>query len=183
MRPTLAAATGRRVAHVLLTCRRLAYRCAFRLLQVWWFVRRPQTYGVKLVVCHEDRVLFVRHTYGRRQEWELPGGGRHRGEAALAAATREGREELGLVLEDWEPVGVLHSEDFANAELTVLATAVPGPGVATDPGEIADVRWAPVEDPPLPLGRHAGDILALPELGMARGRALARLRAMNGGQG
>ena len=45
-----------------------------------------------------DRVLFVRHTYGDRTPWEMPGGGLRRGEAPEAAVRREMREELGIEL-------------------------------------------------------------------------------------
>jgi len=68
--------------------RRLAYRFAWVVLGTWWFVRRPHTHGVKLVIRDGDEVLFVRHSYGRRREWELPGGGVKAREGAPAAARR-----------------------------------------------------------------------------------------------
>jgi 8-oxo-dGTP diphosphatase len=43
----------------------------------------------------DDRVLLVRHTYGRRN-WELPGGGAEPGESPDTTALRELLEETGL---------------------------------------------------------------------------------------
>lgn len=48
-----------------------------------------------VVVDDADRVLLVRHTYGRLN-WELPGGASEPGETFAETASRELREETGL---------------------------------------------------------------------------------------
>src|SRR5664279_2290745 len=53
--------------------RRVGYRAAHRLLRVYWFILRPTTDGAKCLLTRGDRILLVRHTYGR-SEWDLPGG-------------------------------------------------------------------------------------------------------------
>ena len=80
---------------VPLPLRRLGYRIAYRVLQVFWFVARPPKQGVKCLLTCRDRVLLVRHTYGNRA-WDIPGGAIKRGEPPLTAARREMGEELGL---------------------------------------------------------------------------------------
>jgi 8-oxo-dGTP diphosphatase len=75
---------------------RLAYRLAFRVLRVWWFLRRPTHRGVVVAVWHAGRVLVVRPSY--RRTLDLPGGGIARGEAAVAAACRELGEEVGIAV-------------------------------------------------------------------------------------
>ena len=60
--------------------RRAAYRLAYGLLRVWWFIRRPQVAGVKCLLTHGNEVLLVRHTYGP-DVWDLPGGGVKSGES------------------------------------------------------------------------------------------------------
>lgn len=137
---------------------------AYRLLQVWWFVRRPQTRGVKLVIRRGDEVLFVRHTYGDRRIWELPGGGRRRRETPEAAARREAGEELGIDVSDWATVGHLVVRRHATADLVCLAAQTGGAALRLNRGEIQEARWAPVDDPPQPLGEHAAEILAFPGL-------------------
>ena len=94
-------------ATVPVPVRRVAYRVAHRLLRVYWRVARPQTRGVKCVVRDGDAVVFVRHAYGDRRLWELPGGGIKRGEEPRDAAAREAREELGLDLADWRSLGTV----------------------------------------------------------------------------
>ena len=44
--------------------RRAGYRLAYRMLTIWWFVRRPPTAGVKCLLTSGSEVLLVRHTYG-----------------------------------------------------------------------------------------------------------------------
>lgn len=140
--------------------RRVALRAAFALARVWWYVRRPDTYGVKLVIVDaEGLVLFVRHTYGA-DVWELPGGGRRRGEPPAVTARRECAEELGIDIEAWEELGEIVDRQRATAHLTCLRARTDRPPSA-DPGEIADLRWAPTGDPPQPLGRLARMFLEL----------------------
>lgn len=59
-----------------------------------WPCRRV---GVAVIVLDDtDRVLLVRHTYGRLN-WELPGGASEPGETFEETALRELHEETGLV--------------------------------------------------------------------------------------
>lgn len=142
------------LARLPVTARRWAYRAAHRALRVWWVVRRPHTRGVKCVLRHDGRVLFVRHTYGDRRVWELPGGGLRRGETPSAGAAREAHEELGVGTA-WTPVATIHARGRPKTTtLSVFAGDLPasGPaGVQFDPGEIAEARWAPLDAPPAPL--------------------------------
>ena len=83
---------------------RVGYRIAYRVAQLAWFVVRPDVHGVKGILRDGDRVLLVRHTYGDRGRWDVPGGHAHAGEPPVDAVRREMHEELGLVL-DWDHVG------------------------------------------------------------------------------
>jgi 8-oxo-dGTP pyrophosphatase MutT (NUDIX family) len=82
--------------------RRAVYRAGHAAMRVYWRVVRPHTRGVKCVVREGGALLFVRHAYGDRNSWELPGGGIKRGEDPRDAAAREAREELGIELSDDE---------------------------------------------------------------------------------
>ncbi|MGH7224061.1 MAG: NUDIX domain-containing protein, partial [Gemmataceae bacterium] len=72
---------------------RIALWIAYRLLRVWWLIRRPRHDGSVIAVWFDDRVLMVRHSYRHRLGW--PGGGIKAGERAVEAAARELNEELG----------------------------------------------------------------------------------------
>ena len=140
---------------------RVAYRCAYRVLRVWSVAARPSTRGVKCVVTDPGgRALFVRHTYGTRRSWELPGGGVHRREAPAAAARREAREELGADLRAWTPVGAVHGVVHGKRErLDVFCAPWPGGAPRLDPVEIADAAWFALDAPPSPIGTST--VLAL----------------------
>jgi 8-oxo-dGTP pyrophosphatase MutT (NUDIX family) len=68
---------------------RVLYRVAHGVRRQWWRVRRPRRSSVVVVAFDErDRVLLVRHSYGR-PAWSLPGGGMNRGELPEPDAARE----------------------------------------------------------------------------------------------
>jgi 8-oxo-dGTP pyrophosphatase MutT (NUDIX family) len=130
-------------------------------LRGWWFVRRPYTYGVKCIVRDDDgRVLFVRHAYGDRAGWELPGGGRRRSEDPEAAIRREMHEELGIELRDLRVMGEV--EIVGSHKRTLIrcfAASTGGAPVRLAAAEIAQARWAPPDAPPRPLGQDAAALV------------------------
>ncbi|MCB0334281.1 MAG: NUDIX domain-containing protein [Bdellovibrionales bacterium] len=70
-------------------------RLAYRILGLYWRIRRPIVLGVCAVVIRDNKeVLLVRHSY--IPGWHFPGGGIKRGESASQAAARELWEETGL---------------------------------------------------------------------------------------
>jgi NAD+ diphosphatase len=133
---------------------RVAYRVAYRVLGVWAVLVPARGRGVKCLLTDDaGRVLFVRHHYGNRRQWELPGGGTRRDESAPEAARREAWEELGADVEVWEDAattaGIWHHRDQA---LTVCSAPWPGGSVRPDPIEIAAADWFALDAPPIPLG-------------------------------
>ncbi len=139
--------------------RRIFYRVAFGSLRVVWFVLRPQQLGVKCVLTHEDRILLVRHTYGRRC-WDFPGGAIKRGEAPPHAARREMHEELGIQTARWTDLGqvrgrVDHRRDTIHCFGAELAT----PELTLDLGELAVAGWFARAELPDDLGPYVLPIL------------------------
>jgi len=80
---------------------RFAIRLAYRLLLLWWRLRRPHHEGALVALWHAGTLLLIRSSYRRR--WSLPGGGIGKDEMPRHAALRELYEELGLAL----PAGAL----------------------------------------------------------------------------
>jgi 8-oxo-dGTP pyrophosphatase MutT (NUDIX family) len=145
---------------VTLTLRRLGYRIAYRLLQVFWFVARPRKQGVKCLITCRDRVLLVRHTYGTRS-WDVPGGAIKRHEAPLAAARREMGEELGLSAVTWTEIGeitgtVHHRRDTIHCFRAEMCE----PSLTVDRGELAAVDWFARGALPQDLGPYVGSVIA-----------------------
>jgi ADP-ribose pyrophosphatase YjhB (NUDIX family) len=122
--------------------RRRVFRVGYRAMQGWWLVRRPHTSGVKAVVRRGDDVLLVRHTYGRRREWDLPGGFINDGEDPQDAALRELEEELGLRAQRPVALGaVLERSSGRRNTIHGFAADADGAPLALDEGEIAQARW------------------------------------------
>jgi ADP-ribose pyrophosphatase YjhB (NUDIX family) len=140
--------------------RRAGYRVAHTLLRTYWRVVRPHTRGVKCVVREGDAVLFVRHAYGDRRSWELPGGWIKRGEDPRDAAAREAREELGLDLADWRALGTVEARGYGKRTTVICFEGRPASRALTiDRAEIEEARWFETSDPPRRLGFDARVVL------------------------
>lgn len=82
----------------------LAYVVAYRLMCVYWGIRRPNTHGALVALFHEGKILLVRNSYV--SYYSLPGGYVGRNETSRQAALRELVEEVGVRArpEQLEPV-------------------------------------------------------------------------------
>jgi 8-oxo-dGTP pyrophosphatase MutT (NUDIX family) len=128
-------------------------------MRVYWFIARPQTAGVKCVLTDGDRLLLVRHSYGKRS-WELPGGSIKRGETAAAAATREMAEELGIRIDSWRAVGELEiAIDNRRDRVHFFAAELHAPELRIDQGELTSVGWFRRGELPT-VGRYTRQILS-----------------------
>jgi 8-oxo-dGTP diphosphatase len=73
---------------------RVAYRCAYRLMRVYWATVHPSTHGALVAVWWQGQILLVRNSYV--PYYSLPGGYVRPWESGTQAAVRELREEAGL---------------------------------------------------------------------------------------
>lgn len=113
--------------------------------RLWWRVRKPNTYGVKILLRNSSgRFLVVRHSYSDPTRWGLPGGGyRPDRETPAEAAAREVAEELGLTITPdalTELETVTTTLEAKRDTLTILAGAAPSAALALSP-ELAEARW------------------------------------------
>ncbi|HWD85399.1 MAG TPA: NUDIX domain-containing protein [Solirubrobacteraceae bacterium] len=141
--------------------RRLIYRVGYQILQAIWLVTRPTLRGVKCVLTDGDRVLLVRHTYGRRW-WDLPGGAIQRGEPPGGAAHREMTEELGLSDVDWRPAGEIEVVNRRRTDhLHCFIAESAAPVIRIDPGELQEARWFARDQLPADSSPHLATIMQL----------------------
>jgi len=145
------------------------YRVAYQLARVYWFIARPKQSGAKCVITRGDEVLLVRHTYGDRRAWELPGGAIKRGEAPLDAARRETLEELGLSISDWSPLGDFFARyEHRKDTMYCFRAAVGDVSPVADRVEIAEVRCFPLADLPTRTGRFVRRMISMSEAAAAK---------------
>jgi len=134
----------------------LIYPC----LKLYWFLVRPNTFGVQCVIQHGGAILLVRNTYGRKQ-WTFAGGSIVRGETAEDAIRREVLEEVGVHLQQLQHLGTFETTiDYKKDHVSVFAGVSPDRRVTIDLGEILEARWfQPTHLPP--LAPSAARILAM----------------------
>jgi 8-oxo-dGTP diphosphatase len=73
---------------------RVAYRCAYRMMRVYWTVLHPATHGALVALWYRGEILLVRNSYV--PYYSLPGGYVRRDETGRDAALRELGEETGV---------------------------------------------------------------------------------------
>lgn len=81
----------------------LAYKLAYRMMRVYWGVRRPATHGALVTLWNAGELLLIQNSYVKYRS--LPGGYVGRYETGAEAAVRELREETGIRLEPRELAG------------------------------------------------------------------------------
>lgn len=78
----------------MIQLKRLVMRCAYLGLKIKWWLTRPVSMGVRIMLINDESVVMIRQTY-YKDGWYFPGGLVDRGETPLEAAKREAFEEVG----------------------------------------------------------------------------------------
>jgi 8-oxo-dGTP pyrophosphatase MutT (NUDIX family) len=121
----------------------LGYKVAYRMMRLYWGVRRPATHGALVTLWNQGELLLIQNSYvGYRS---LPGGYVGRYETGAEAAVRELREEIGISastdqlekvydeVKDWE--GKRDHVEVFQLELTTR------PVIRIDHREVISAGW------------------------------------------
>ncbi len=127
----------------------LILKALMPLVRIYWKLFRPKTFGVKAVVVLEreiGNILLVRHTYGDKSLWNLPGGKYNpRKETPETAIQRELREELGCEALSLRELGKYYTEGEGKRDTVQIFLAVIN-CIGTDrDAEIAEMTWCPID--------------------------------------
>lgn len=141
---------------------RFAYRVGYWVLRIEGVVLRRPGRGVKCLLTRDGEIVLVRHTYGPRGLWYVPGGRLRRREPVEEAATREMREELGLEGLRWRVLASLQLVvDGRRVRMECVGAEVGEQPLHRDPAEIAEVRYFPVDELPERLRGEELQVLGL----------------------
>lgn len=128
----------------------LSYRLYSPVLQTYWKIFKPYTFGTRLLIYHpqkEGYVLLIRHTYGDTETWNMPGGGfKPKKENQKEAARREAFEEVGIRVGEITLLTEYKSEREAKHDTVYIYT---GTALETNiilESEIAEARWFPLSE-------------------------------------
>ncbi|HTP01559.1 MAG TPA: NUDIX domain-containing protein [Anaerolineales bacterium] len=135
-------------------------RWVYLVYQVYLFIARPLTFGVRVMLVRDGQVLLVRHTYV--PGWFMPGGGVRRGETLDAAARREAAEEVGAELRDLHLVGAYTNFKELKSDHNILFLSTDFTVGRKQDSEIAEARFFPLDA--LPEGLWPGHRRRLEEL-------------------
>ena len=140
----------------------------------WYVVETGDNAGTVAVDAAGAVILVGEWVYAvEGYGWSIPSGAVELGEAPLAAAQRELREETGIQADQWEPLGSLYTSQGLTTQTSYLFLATGlREGLATPEGTEAlaiarvpfDVAWARARDGDL------RDSVTLVGLGRARER-------------
>lgn len=116
------------------------------VIRLYWRVRKPQTFGVKVIVRHPDRpneVLLIRHSYGNRTLWNIPGGGYNpKKESPQQAAVREVKEELGVDIVDLQYLDEYQTAGEGKRDtVAMFSGTITGLNELKPNTEVSDVSW------------------------------------------
>lgn len=117
------------------------------MMRSWWFITRPKTYGAKVIIRCDDKILLIKTTYG--YAYSLPGGGIKRGEEPLIAAKREAFEEVGIVLDTLLPLpSFVTYEEYKEDTVYSFYTTVTSLDFKLDALEIDLAEWHNINNLP-----------------------------------
>ncbi len=115
------------------------------LVTLYWRVFKPKTYGVKVLIHHPDnteKILLVRHSYGNKTLWNIPGGGyKPKKESPEKAGVREVNEELKITLENPQIIGLYETSGEGKRDtVTIVLGTIKNTNLTLN-NEIAEISW------------------------------------------
>lgn len=135
-------------------------------LRTWWKIRKPSTFGVKVLLIHPEdptRCLIVRHSYSDSARWGLPGGAyKPERETPEQAGMREAAEELAITTVDVPTVldTVATTLEGKRDTLTIVRATAKSASFVCSP-ELAEARWVDAEISAMPKGEPVSRWLKL----------------------
>lgn len=119
------------------------------LVKAYYTFISPETRGVRIILTHQDEILFVKNSYGLK--YSFPGGNINKNENAEVGAKREAKEELGINIENLIFLGnIIPPLEFEYREntISIFTSELPNKDVKINNLEIEDFKWLSINNPP-----------------------------------
>ncbi len=121
------------------------------LRNIYWFIVRPKTLGVKCLIENDNSFLLVRLNYSHRL-WSVPGGGVKKNETPEQATFREISEEVDILPDQIQKIGEYTSTlEHKNDTVHVFHYRAKSKEFKIDGFEIAEAAWFKLDS--LPVNR------------------------------
>ncbi len=138
------------------------YKIGYAGYYIKWFIFRPKTFGVQILLRNNNDLLLIQHTYMHRGLWDLPGGGIKEKENSFEAAKRETEEELKIDTIELKNIGsveVYHSYHHDNIQVFEIKTD--SREIDFNQVEIKKGQWFNISNLPTNLSKHTKKVLDL----------------------
>ncbi|MEX0933956.1 MAG: NUDIX hydrolase [Candidatus Paceibacterota bacterium] len=127
---------------------RLFFKIILPLRRLYWFIFRPKTLGVKTLIEHDRKYLFIKNAYGLKK-WTFPGGGVKRNEKPEDAAKREVLEEVNIQLPNLSYIGEYRStREYKRDIVYCYYASVKDDNYKLYPMEVEDAEWLTLDKIP-----------------------------------
>lgn len=120
----------------------MLYRFLYPIARLYWLIFKPVTFGVRIILINDGKILLVRHTY--LPDWMLPGGTVEYQEDFSTAIQRELREELNICLKNVRLFGLYKSQIEGKLDHIIFFRSedpVDQSLIKIDPKEIIEYRF------------------------------------------
>ena len=122
------------------------FRILYLGFRVYCFIFRPIRTGIRVLMIQNKEVVLIRHTY--MSGWFMPGGGLKKNETLEQAARREAREETGAELGELKLMGAYTNFKDWKTDHNIVFTCDDFKITGKPDGEIAEMRFFPLNELP-----------------------------------
>jgi 8-oxo-dGTP pyrophosphatase MutT (NUDIX family) len=119
---------------------KLVYKIATRFRKLFWYIFRPKTFGVKCLIEHNGKYLFIKNSY-QNNLWNIPGGEIKKHEIKEKAIRREVFEELRIDIKNLKYIGEYTSTLEYKEDTVYCFYAYTDSDIVTPSFEIDEFRW------------------------------------------
>lgn len=137
------------------------YRIFSRLKKLYWFIFKPKTNGVKVIIEYGEEILMIKNTYGK-DVWTFPGGAVERNEKPEDAAIREVQEEIGISITQLKTIGnLLNTREYKRDTVFCYIALVKNKTVNFNTSEIKETKWFNKNQLPVDTSLISKEIISL----------------------